>query len=154
MQILQFQEPKLFPQMSSFELSRFVSKQELTYGKNRKSLNNMRIFQVGPGWNYIISELILELLVVGWNKNIIAVRQHNNGKGVFKISDGNDVMLKLIKGWEDLSLKVCDCCGSTDGVRVITNKPSILKSVECESCREEGEKFEQKIRNELVYLKK
>lgn len=73
-------------------------------------------FQVSLGWNLIIKNLIQDLIKLGWNKEVIQVKEKFGGLR-FYINEGTDVMHERIGQAELESMKTCEITGRLGKLR-------------------------------------
>ncbi len=83
----------------------------LTWAWTGKPANKEAVVScVGPGWKSLVETLIDDLFKVGWNGNIIQVKE-KFGTLRFYIGEGSDEMFDLIYKAEDTSKTICEVCG-------------------------------------------
>ena len=86
------------------------------WGKHERIIDNPKFFGVGSGWYPIIKDLIDGLIKLGWDKNVIQVKEKFGGLR-FYIDEGSDEMYKLIVGAEKKSYETCQVCGNSGELR-------------------------------------
>lgn len=67
-------------------------------------------WEVGEGWYPLIKELIEDLKKLGWNGNILQVKEKFGGLR-FYIGYGDDAIFDRITKAEAKSLTICEECG-------------------------------------------
>jgi hypothetical protein len=73
-------------------------------------------FVVGLGWNLIIKNLIQDLIRLGWNKEVIQVKEKFGGLR-FYINEGTDAIHERIGQAELESMKTCEITGKPGKLR-------------------------------------
>jgi hypothetical protein len=73
-------------------------------------------FQVSLGWNLIIKNLIQDLIRLGWNKEVIQVKEKFGGLR-FYINEGTDEIHQRIGEAELESMKTCEITGKPGKLR-------------------------------------
>jgi hypothetical protein len=73
-------------------------------------------FQVSLGWNLIIKNLIQDLIRLGWNKEVIQVKEKFGGLR-FYINEGTDEIHQRIGEAELESMKTCEITGKPGKIR-------------------------------------
>ena len=73
-------------------------------------------FSIGKGWYPIVKDLIEDLIKLGWDKQVIQVKEKFGGLR-FYISEGSDEIYKRIADAERLSYETCEICGNTGEMR-------------------------------------
>ena len=73
-------------------------------------------FQVSLGWNLIIKNLIRDLIKLGWNKEVIQVKEKFGGLR-FYINEGTDEIHQRIGQAELESMKTCEITGRPGKLR-------------------------------------
>ena len=73
-------------------------------------------FQVSLGWNLIIKNLIQDLIKLGWNKEVIQVKEKFGGLR-FYINEGTDEIHQRIGQAELESMKTCEITGKLGKIR-------------------------------------
>lgn len=88
----------------------------LTHGYTGNRIMNSDFFEVGQGWNQIIKDLISDLIKMGWNKEIIQVKE-KFGTLRFYISEGTDDIDRRIAKAEIESATICEATGNPGKLR-------------------------------------
>lgn len=83
---------------------------------DKPNIVNCDYFECGPGWNKLIKDLIKDLLILGWNKELCQVKEKFGGLR-FYINSGSDEIFKRISEAENLSYKTCETCGQVGELR-------------------------------------
>jgi hypothetical protein len=86
------------------------------YFSNRPPIVSRYFCSVGDGWLQLLHDLIEELLVAGWDKQICQVKEKFGGLR-FYINAGTDEIHDIISKYEELSYKTCEECGETGELR-------------------------------------
>jgi len=73
-------------------------------------------FEVSEGWYGLIKNLIEELVLVGWDKEVAQVKEKFGGLR-FYIGEGNDEIFTIITKYERLSETICELCGAEGKLR-------------------------------------
>jgi hypothetical protein len=73
-------------------------------------------FVVGSGWNLLIKNLIQDLIRLGWNKEVIQVKEKFGGLR-FYINEGTDEIHQRIGQAELESMKTCEITGRPGKLR-------------------------------------
>ena len=68
------------------------------------------------GWANIIERLVLDLFALGWNGEVVQVKEKFGGLR-FYINNGSDAIYDRIEAAENESLKVCEVCGASGVLR-------------------------------------
>ena len=76
-------------------------------------------FSVGPGWYGIIKNLIEELILLSWDKELTQCKEKFGGLR-FYINSGSEEIYKTISKYEKMSYKICEICGE-EGERINKN---------------------------------
>lgn len=66
---------------------------------------------VGSGWSKLIKDLVDDLFVLGWNGEVLQVKEKFGGLR-FYINYGSDKVFDRIDVAENESLKICEECGN------------------------------------------
>lgn len=72
--------------------------------------------EVGPGWSHLVTDLVDNLLTVGWNGTVFQVKEKFGGLR-FYIGTGTEAMFDLIRAAEERSFQVCEDCGAMATLR-------------------------------------
>jgi hypothetical protein len=89
---------------------------KLGYYLDRKPITNAGFFECDSGWYQIIKDLIVDLIELGWNKEICQVKEKFGGLR-FYINEGSDEMHARISKAEDLSYETCEVTGKPGQLR-------------------------------------
>lgn len=93
-----------------------VSIDGLIHGYTRNKILSSDFFEVGQGWNLIIKDLISDLIKMGWNKEIIQVKE-KYGTLRFYINEGTDDIHRRIAKAENESATICEATGKSGKLR-------------------------------------
>ena len=88
----------------------------LTNVFNGNKITDTDFFVVGSGWNLIIKNLIQDLIRLGWNKEVIQVKEKFGGLR-FYINEGTDAIHERIGQAELESMKTCEITGKPGKLR-------------------------------------
>jgi hypothetical protein len=80
------------------------------------NITDSDFFQVSLGWNLIIKNLIQDLIKLGWNKEVIQVKEKFGGLR-FYIMEGTDEIHQRIGQAELESMKTCEITGKLGKIR-------------------------------------
>jgi len=80
------------------------------------NITDSDFFQVSLGWNLIIKNLIQDLIRLGWNKEVIQVKEKFGGLR-FYINEGTDEIHQRIGQAELESMKTCEITGKLGKIR-------------------------------------
>jgi len=80
------------------------------------NITDSDFFQVSLGWNLIIKNLIQDLIKLGWNKEVIQVKEKFGGLR-FYINEGTDEIHQRIGQAELESMKTCEITGKPGKIR-------------------------------------
>jgi hypothetical protein len=80
------------------------------------NITDSDFFQVSLGWNLIIKNLIQDLIKLGWNKEVIQVKEKFGGLR-FYINEGTDEIHQRIGEAELESMKTCEITGRHGKIR-------------------------------------
>jgi hypothetical protein len=83
---------------------------------NREPIMNAGFFECDEGWYQLIKDLIVDLIELGWDKQICQVKEKFGGLR-FYIYEGSDEIHARISKAEDLSYQTCE----------VTGKPGLLR---------------------------
>lgn len=86
------------------------------YYSDRPPITSCRFFKCGNGWFPLIKDLIVDLIELGWDKQICQVKDKFGGLR-FYINDGSDEMYKRITRAEEESYKICEVTGDVGELR-------------------------------------
>lgn len=121
-----FQETKKFSKKNSFHL--FI-RNNIFYWllkpilKDRKPKNPLRNriyspkqFEINSGWYGLVKNLIEEITLKGWNKEVCQVKEKFAGLR-FYINGASDEIHDIIEKYENISYHICEECGEDGKVR-------------------------------------
>lgn len=74
-------------------------------------------FSVGYGWYPLIKDLIIDLIELGWDKEVCQVKEKFGGLR-FYINDATDKVHNRIRDAENLSYETCETCGKEGELRI------------------------------------
>lgn len=86
------------------------------WGKYERTIYDSGFFEVDSGWYMLIKDLINDLIKLGWDKNVIQVKEKFGGLR-FYIDEGSDEIYKRIRQSENDSYTICEICGQTGKIR-------------------------------------
>lgn len=86
------------------------------YYSNRPPITSCGFFECGNGWFPLIKDLIVDLIELGWDKQICQVKEKFGGLR-FYINEGSDEIYKRIARAEDDSYKICEVTGDVGELR-------------------------------------
>lgn len=93
-----------------------VSIDGLIHGYTRNKILSSDFFEVGQGWNQIIKDLISDLIKMGWNKEVVQVKE-KFGTLRFYINEGTDDIHRRIAKAEMESATICEATGKPGKLR-------------------------------------
>jgi hypothetical protein len=93
-----------------------VSIDGLIHGYTGNKLLNSDFFEVGGGWNQLIKDLISDLIKMGWNKEVVQVKE-KYGTLRFYITEGTDDIHRRIAKAEIESSTICEATGKPGKLR-------------------------------------
>jgi len=103
--------------MTDKELTEYlISIGGLTNVFTGNNITDSDFFQVSLGWNLIIKNLIQDLIRLGWNKEVIQVKEKFGGLR-FYINEGTDEIHQRIGEAELESMKTCEITGRLGKIR-------------------------------------
>lgn len=94
---------------SRYELQALLSKYDILYDLNNGS--------IGVGWHSILDTLIYDLIELGWDKELIQIKEKLGGMRFYPKSKLTNQMQQLIYDAEDKSYTVCETCGAPGKTR-------------------------------------
>jgi hypothetical protein len=103
---------------------------------DRPPITSAGVFEVGPGWYPLVKELILDLINLGWDKQVCQVKEKFGGLR-FYINSGSDEVHKRISKAENDSYEICEVTGKPGKLRNDIGWYTTL-------CDEEYEKIKRK----------
>ena len=80
------------------------------------NITDSDFFVVSSGWNLLIKNLIQDLIKLGWNKEVIQVKEKFGGLR-FYINEGTDEIHQRIGEAELESMKTCEITGRPGKIR-------------------------------------
>jgi hypothetical protein len=83
---------------------------------NREPIMSAGFFECNSGWYPLLKDLIVDLIVLGWDKQICQVKEKFGGLR-FYINEGSDEMHARISKAEDLSYQTCEVTGKPGQLR-------------------------------------
>jgi hypothetical protein len=93
-----------------------VSIDGLIHGYTGNKILSSDFFEVSQGWNQLIKDLISDLIKMGWNKEIIQVKE-KFGTLRFYINEGTDDIHRRIAKAEIESATICEATGKPGKLR-------------------------------------
>lgn len=105
----------------------------LTNVFNGNKITDTDFFVVGSGWNLIIKNLIQDLIRLGWDKEVIQVKEKLGGLR-FYINEGTDAIHERIGQAELESMKTCEITGRPGKLRTDIGWYRTLCDEEYERC--------------------
>ncbi len=84
--------------------------------RNNDLIFDAGFFSVGYGWYPLIKDLIIDLIDLGWDKQIIQVKEKFGGLR-FYINEGSEKIFNRISEAEKLSYELCEICGNKGELR-------------------------------------
>jgi hypothetical protein len=103
--------------MTDKELNEYlISIGGLTNVFTGNNITDPDFFVVGSGWNLLIKNLIQDLIRLGWNKEVIQVKEKFGGLR-FYINEGTDEIHQRIGQAELESMKTCEITGKLGKIR-------------------------------------
>lgn len=84
---------------------------------DRDPIVSRGFFELNNGWLELVKNCIEELITVGWNKEILQVKEKFAGLR-FYINEGNYDIFSIIEKYEELASNTCEICGTTENVAV------------------------------------
>lgn len=103
--------------LTNEELTEYlISIDGLINGYNGNKITDSNFFEVSPGWNLLIKELIQDLINLGWNKEVIQVKEKFGGLR-FYIVEGSTAIDNRIRQSERESTTICEITGNPGKLR-------------------------------------
>ena len=93
-----------------------VSIDGLIHGYTGNKILSSDFFEVGQGWNQLIKDLISDLIKMGWNKEVVQVKE-KFGMLRFYINEGTDDIHRRIAKAEIESATICEVTGKPGKLR-------------------------------------
>ncbi len=109
--------------------STYWDNEEITFNEDKDMIFSSYFFAVDEGWFELIKNLINELIIAGWNKEVKQVKEKFSTLR-FYINEGSDEIHNIIFKYEKLSAEICEKCGDKGELRSINNWLRCL----CEKC--------------------
>lgn len=87
-----------------------------SYRKDKGPILDASYLEISSGWYSIVKELIAELINLGWDREVIQVKEKFGGLRFYvsNIPEGGD---SVILKYEALSHHVCEVCGNYGTIR-------------------------------------
>jgi hypothetical protein len=89
---------------------------KLGYYSDREPIISSGFFECNSGWYPLLKDLIVDLIELGWDKQICQVKEKFGGLR-FYIYEGSDEMHARISKAEDLSYQICEVTGKPGQLR-------------------------------------
>ncbi len=86
------------------------------YKTNSPPIKDAGYFSVGSGWYQLLKDLIVDLIELGWDKEVCQVKEKFGGLR-FYINDGSNEIHNRITDAEKKSYEVCEKCGNLGKLR-------------------------------------
>lgn len=88
------------------------------YGWKKESYLNMEalISDVGAGWSKIVEDLVYDLLELGWNGEVVQIKEKFGGLR-FYVNEASDAVHERIYEAEKVSYATCEDCGNPGALR-------------------------------------
>jgi hypothetical protein len=103
--------------MTNEELTEYlISIDGLINGFTGNKITDSNFFEVSPGWNLLIKNLIQDLINLGWDKEVIQVKEKFGGLR-FYINEGTSEIHQRIVKAEIESMKICEITGNPGKLR-------------------------------------
>jgi hypothetical protein len=106
-------------QANPFRYRLFIAAQRIGIenSKNpfRLKIKNRSFFMVKEGWLELTKMCISDCIEAGWDKELLQCKQ-NYGTLKFRINQITPKILSVIKNYENISKRTCECCGTMDSV--------------------------------------
>jgi hypothetical protein len=93
-----------------------VSIDGLIHGYTGNKILSSDFFEVSQGWNQLIKDLISDLIKMGWNREVIQVKE-KFGTLRFYINEGTDDIHRRIAKAEIESATICEATGKPGKLR-------------------------------------
>jgi hypothetical protein len=106
-----------------------ISIDGLTSNYSGRKITTCGFFEVGVGWYELIKNLIIELISVGWDKNVYQVKEKFAELRFY--TNTNAEMDNIISKYAKLSTITCEKCGESGEIISVNNW---LKCT-CENCK-------------------
>jgi hypothetical protein len=103
--------------MTNEELTEYlISIDGLINGFTGNKITDSNFFEVSPGWNLLIKNLIQDLIELGWDKEVCQVKEKFGGLR-FYINEGTSDVHKRIGQAEIESMNTCEVTGKPGKLR-------------------------------------
>lgn len=106
------------------------------YFTNRDTITSAYFFECTSGWYPLIKDLIVDLIKLGWDKEVCQVKEKFGGLR-FYINAGNNKIFERIQEAEEKSYNICEITGKPGELRTEIGWYRTL-------CDEEYEKIKRK----------
>jgi hypothetical protein len=93
-----------------------ISIDGLTNVFSGNKVTDSNFFEVSLGWNLLIKNLIQDLIILGWDKEVIQVKEKFGGLR-FYINEGTSEIHQRIAKAELESMKICEVTGKPGKLR-------------------------------------
>jgi len=93
-----------------------ISIDGLTNVFSGNKVTDSNFFEVSLGWNLLIKNLIQDLIILGWDKEVIQVKEKFGGLR-FYINEGTSEIHQRIVKAEIESMKICEITGNPGKLR-------------------------------------
>jgi hypothetical protein len=120
--------------MTNEELTEYlISIDGLINGFTGNKITDSNFFEVSPGWNLLIKNLIQDLIELGWNKEVCQVKEKFGGLR-FYINAATSEAHKRISQSEIESMNICEVTGKPGKLRTDIGWYRTLCDEEYEKC--------------------
>jgi hypothetical protein len=105
--------------MSSEEMNKFLESiggLENGWRRDYGAIVDSGFFSIGKGWYQIVKDLIEDLIELGWDKQVVQVKEKFGGLR-FYINEGSREIHDRISEAEKLSHETCEICGKQGEMR-------------------------------------
>jgi len=89
---------------------------KLGYYSDREPITNAGFFECDSGWYQIIKDLIVDLIELGWNKEICQVKEKFGGLRFYIYEGSNEIHERISKA-ENQSYEICEVTGKPGQLR-------------------------------------
>lgn len=86
------------------------------YYSNKPPITDPHFFECGDGWYSLIKDLIVDLIKLGWDKEVCQVKEKFGGLR-FYINGGSNEIFQRIQEAEEESYNVCEVTGKPGELR-------------------------------------
>jgi len=87
-----------------------------SYRKDKGPILDASYLEISSGWYSIVKELIAELINLGWDREVIQVKEKFGGLR-FYVSTLPEGGINVIKKYQALSNNICEVCGNNGSLR-------------------------------------